>query len=110
MNAVFTAILLASASLPILVVYVLAAYVALGVLSAWRHWRSIFFLFGTKTFGALSLTVALSQWTGLRWTHQIIDALHWNMDIATQEYLLAWIIIALIVHLVGLIFLAHQQL
>lgn len=108
MNVVFTAVLLASATLPLGVVYVLIAYVILGVMAAKQDWRPIFFLFGTKTFGALSLTVALSQWTGLRWTHQIIDALGWNMDMATQEYLVAWVVIALIVHVIGIVFLARS--
>lgn len=109
MNIVFTAILLASATLPSVVVYLLVGYVAIGVLSAWRGWRSLFFLFGTKTFGALSLTVALSQWIGLGWTHQIIDPLHLNLDVSTQEYLASWIIIAVAVHVVGLVFLARSH-
>jgi hypothetical protein len=60
MNVVFTVVTVSSTDFPIEIAYILIAYIVVGAMAAWQNWRSLFFLFGTKTFGALMLTVALA--------------------------------------------------
>jgi hypothetical protein len=109
MNITFTAILWASTDLPLGVLYVLVAYMALGVISAVKKIRKVFFLFGTKTFGALSFTITLSQWWTLSWTNPIINYLGLNFDALAQQYLVSWFVIAVIIHAVGFIFFRDHR-
>jgi len=104
MNVVFTVILFASTDLPPQMGLVLGAYIVLGFVTAWRTLRSIFFLFGTKTFGALSLTVALAESGNLGWTASFANALP-QLDFITVQYIVSWFFIAMMVQILGLFFL-----
>lgn len=109
MNIVFTTILWASTDLPIGVVYVLVVYIALGLVSATKNVRGVFRFFGTKSFGALSLTITLSQWWTLGWTDSIIRYLNLGFDLLTQEYLVSWLLIALAIHAAGFVFFRDHR-
>jgi len=54
MNVVFTVVLFSSTDLPPQMSGILIIYIVLGSITAWKTLRPIFFLFGTKTFGALA--------------------------------------------------------
>lgn len=110
MNIVFTTVLLASVDLPTEITVILIVYVAIGVVSAWRNWRVLFNLFGAKTFGALSLTVALANWSLLSWTHDLWKAIsgsyYFNVQHLSEsaiEYLLTWVCITVLVQIIGLL-------
>lgn len=103
MNVVFTAILFASTDFPVGFFWVVLVYIVLGVVTLWRTLRSIFFLFGTKTFGALSLTVALAESGNLGWTASFANALP-QLDFVTVQYIVSWVFIAMIVQILGLLF------
>jgi hypothetical protein len=109
MNVIFTAIVWGSTDLPMAVIYVLAVYIALGVASAWKNIRTLFPLFGTKTFGALSLTITLSQWWTLSRTNPIINYLGLGLDVMAQEYLVSWFVIAAILHVIGFVFFRNHR-
>lgn len=109
MNIVFTSILLASVDLPGEMTVILIVYIAIGIVSAWRNWRVLFNLFGAKTFGALSFTVALANWSLLGWTHDLWKAIsgsyYFNVQYLSEsavEYLLAWFCITVLVQIIGL--------
>ena len=109
MNMVFTTIVLATVDLPPEVTVILIVYIAIGIVSAWRNWRLLFNLFGAKTFGALSLTVALANWSLLGWTHDlwmtISGSNYFNVGYLSEsavEYLLTWFCITIIVQIIGI--------
>lgn len=103
---------MASVDLPTQMVWILAAYIVLGVICAWRLLRDWFFLFGAKTFGALSLTVALAVSDNLGWTNYLARALN-MFEFATAQYIVSWVILTAIVqvagHLLFPIYVAHQR-
>lgn len=111
MNVVFTAILLGSTDFPNGFVWIIVAYIALGIVTLYRTMRTIFFLFGTKTFGALALTVALAQSGHLDWTNQIISSMSLSapdwLGYLGLQYVVSWLAIAGVVHAVGLLFLGR---
>lgn len=102
MNVVFTLVLFSSVNLPSQMEWILSIYIVLGFVTAWRTLRGIFFLFGTKTFGALSLTVALAESGNIGWTMPFAQGLS-QFDLMTAEYLVSWVIIAIVVQIVGFI-------
>jgi len=109
MNIVFTTILMATVDLPPEMTIILIVYIAIGIVSAWRNWRVLFNLFGAKTFGALSLTVALASWSLLGWTHDlwkgISGSYYFNIQYLSEsavEYLITWICITVLVQIIGL--------
>jgi len=108
MNVVFTIILFASTEFPAGFVWVVLVYIALGIVTLWRTLRRIFWLFGTKTFGALSLTVAFAQSGNIGWTSQVISALNLSasewLSYGGLQYLVGWVLVTAIVQIVGLLF------
>jgi len=102
MNVVFTVVLFASTNFPTQMGGILIIYIVLGFVTAWKTLRAIFFLFGTKTFGALALTVALAESGNIGWTTSIAQGLS-QFDLMTAEYLVSWVVIALVVHVAGFI-------
>jgi len=100
MNVVFTALLLGSSDLPIMIYIILFSYVVLGAIVAWKNIDTLYSLFGTKTFGALTLTVSLSTVDLLGWASSISDWAFRYSD-TTSVFLVSWVVIALIVHLFG---------
>lgn len=112
MNIVFTAVLLASVDFPTGFIWIIAIYIGLGIVALVKTLRHIFFLFGTKTFGALSLTVALAQSGNINWTDQIISALKLSspdwLAHSGLQYLVGWITVSGIVHVLGFMFLRKR--
>jgi hypothetical protein len=102
MNVVFTVVLFSSTDLPAQMAGILIIYIILGVITAWRTLRPVFFLFGTKTFGALALTVALASSNNLGWTMAIASQVK-GIDLIATEYMVSWVIIAVLVHIIGFI-------
>jgi len=100
MNVVFTVVLFSSVDMPSQMGVILGIYIVLGIVTAWRTLRPIFFLFGTKTFGALSLTVALAESSNLAWTSSIASNLT-SLEPPTAQYLVAWFAIAIAVHVIA---------
>ncbi len=100
MNVVFSVVLASSTDLPSQMLWILGFYILLGVITAWRTLRRGFFLFGAKSFGALSLTVALAQSGNLGWTTGAANSLTMFEPLSAQ-YLVSWIAIAFIVQIVG---------
>jgi hypothetical protein len=108
MNVVFTSLLLGSSDLPNLVYLFLFLYVALGVTVAWKNKKSWYSVFGTKSFGALSLTVSLNAINFLGWAGTLSEwAFRYNDS--TIEFLISWLIIAILVHLFGWIFFGRGK-
>jgi hypothetical protein len=104
MNVVFTVVLLSSTDLPPQMDWIVGVYIALGIICAWRTLRKYFFLFGEKTFGALSLTVTLTQANLLGWTTGVATQLtsqFTTLDFQTAQYLISWVVITAIVQIAG---------
>lgn len=107
MNVVFTVVLFSSTDLPPQMSVILIIYIVLGFITAWKTLRPIFFLFGTKTFGALALTVALAESNNLGWTAGIASQVT-GIDLIAAEYMVSWVVIAAFVHVVGFILFPPQ--
>jgi phosphoglycerol transferase MdoB-like AlkP superfamily enzyme len=108
MNLIFTALFLGSNDLPIIICFILALYVILGVAVAYKGKRMLYSLFGTKTFGALTLTASLNAVNLLGWASSISDRIL-GYDDSTIMFLISWIIIGLIVHFFGWILFGRRR-
>jgi hypothetical protein len=83
----------------------LLGYTILGGVSAWKRWNRLYFLFGSKTYGALML--ALGSLNFPSWKEQLLGfASSLGLDLSYTVYLLAftWGIYFIIVHVVGEIY------
>jgi hypothetical protein len=100
LNVIFTAVFLGSNDLPIVVIAILLLYVALGISVAKRGIDWLYPLFGTKTFGALTLTACFSTVGFLNWASFVSDKIL-GYDNNTTTFLTSWILIGLTVHLFG---------
>jgi len=83
----------------------LLSYTILGGLSALKRWNRVYFLFGSKTYGALML--ALGSLYFPSWKEQLLRfAASLNLVLTDTMYFLAftWGVYFVIVHLVGEIY------
>src|SRR5271157_1440855 len=99
MNIVMTAVFLGSNPLPLVVMIILLVYVGIGVLVAKFDVDWAYSLFGTKTFGALTLTACLYSLGFLNWVLSGFGP-NTSLNIASI-YIISWVIIAIIVHGLG---------
>jgi predicted membrane protein len=75
-----------------------SAYLILGIIVAYCKVKSLYFLFGFKTYGALSLTVLLAAYS------------YWGLSIAVPtfdnlfRFLGVWALLAVVIHLIGFLY------
>ncbi len=100
LNVVFTAIFLVSNDLPLLVIGVLLAYVALGAVIVKFNFSQLYSLFGTKTFGAMTLTASLGAIGVLNWLVTILNPFNQYINDASV-FLGVWIIFGVLIHTLG---------
>jgi len=83
----------------------LVAYTFLGFLSAWRRWRGAYFLFGSKTYGALMLALGGLQYPPL--STLIMDfatSLSIRFADPTSFLVFSWGIWFFVAHLIGFVY------
>jgi len=100
MNIIFTAIFLSSNPLPLAVLIILLVYVAIGVAVAKGKAKRAYSFFGTKTFGALTLTASLYSLGFLDWLVSVLNPINTYFDIALV-YIIVWVSIGVVVHSLG---------
>lgn len=100
MNVIFTAIFLGSNALPLWIIIILLVYVGIGVIVAKYDADWAYSLFGTKTFGALTLTASLYSLGFLDWSVSVLSPSNTFFDISSV-YIISWIVIGIIVHVTG---------
>ncbi len=108
LNVVFTFIFLSSNDLPMLVILILLSYVFIGILVAWKGVGLLYAFFGTKTFGALTLTSSLNILHLLGWMGFIQSFVFGSAD-STAPFLLSWVFIGLLTHLFGWILFGRKD-
>lgn len=100
LNVIFTAIFLSSNDFPVFVILILIVYVLIGVVVAKKNYRQLYSLFGTKTFGALTLTASLGTVGILNWFVSILSPINVYFNISII-FLIFWLVIGSIVHFLG---------
>jgi hypothetical protein len=100
MNIIFTAIFLGSNALPLIAIEVLLVYLALGVVIAKFSIKKLKSLFGTKTFGSLTLTASLENIGVLNWLVSILSPVNPFFNISAI-FLIFWLVIGFCVHFLG---------
>jgi hypothetical protein len=83
----------------------LLGYTVLGGVSAWKRWNKLYFLFGSKTYGALML--ALGSLNFPSWRAQLLGfAASLGLTLNYTVYLVAftWGLYFVVVHIVGEIY------
>jgi len=80
----------------------LLIYVVLGGVSAWKRWERAYFLFGCKTYGALTLTLGMLE---IPWASDWLlnTAAYMSIHVNNQLELLlfGWAVTFAIVHIIG---------
>lgn len=108
MDVVFTVIFLGSNDLPLPIIFILIVYVILGVLVAKKGIDWLYPLFGTKTFGAMTMTASLNIVSFLGWASYVSDKIL-GYDNTTTTFLTSWILIGLVIHLIGWVLFGRQE-
>jgi hypothetical protein len=108
MNVIMTAIFLGSNALPLIVIIILLAYVAIGIVVAKEDVDWLYSVFGTKTFGALTLTACLFSIGLLNYITPFLNRITSFFDI-DSVYLISWIVIAIIVNVLGWYFFGRNN-
>ncbi len=102
-NVLNLVVVLATLALDLTTMAVLVLYVALGLLSAMYRVTKAYFLFGAKTYGALTLTLGLLSLPD--WRQHLSDAAYTLAKIqptdTTSILVFSWVIIAIIVQIIG---------
>ena len=87
-------ILLATATMPVEVVVGLMVYLGLGVLIVYRKMRDLYLLFGSKTYGSVSLVILFAE-------NQFFGFIPYFSFADLRSMVVGCIIVALIVHVIG---------
>lgn len=108
MNTLMTLVFLGSNYLPLLVVPILVVFVLIGVAVAKYDVKKAYSVFGTKTFGALTLTAFLGSFGFLNWLVSVLNPISsfFQLD---YIYLITWLIIGLLIHLLGYHFFRSKK-
>jgi hypothetical protein len=104
-NALSFIVLLVTVDLPAQVFALLAVYVGFTFLAIHYNWRDFFVLVGSKTYGSLTLTIALEK---LGYLASLSQYLYTNAGPGyaneTGTIVVGWILTAIAVHIVGAIY------
>jgi hypothetical protein len=87
-------ILLATASMPIEVVVGLLVYLSLGVLIVYKKMRDLYLLFGSKTYGSISLVILFAE-------NQFFGYIPYFSFGDLRTMVIGSLAVALIVHVIG---------
>jgi hypothetical protein len=108
MNLVFTVFFLGANDLPLLVYVALSLFLIIGIIlllkcdekiGRWKLKR-LYPIFGSKTFGALSLVGAFATLSWLGWAGYISKQIL-GFSNGGSMFLVAWIILSIVFHVVG---------
>jgi hypothetical protein len=95
-------ITLATIDLSPITTVLLCLYVFLGVVCAWKRWRKVYVIFGSKTYGSLQLVLGLFSIKGsYEALNQILTALTIPSQTNITLFFASWIIIVVIAQIVG---------
>lgn len=113
LNVILTAFFLGSNALPLIALIVLVIYVAIGFVVAKFSLKRAYSLFGTKTFGALTLTASLYSLGFLNWLVSALISLNarFNFNLVSIDsiYLFSWLIIGIVVHVLGWYYFGRED-
>ena len=87
-------ILLATATMPVEVIVALLVYLSLGVVIVYRKMRDLYLLFGSKTYGSVSLVILFAE-------NQFFGFIPFFSFGDLRSMVAGCIVVALIVHVIG---------
>jgi hypothetical protein len=79
-----------------------AVYLILGGLTAWKDWKAVYVLFGSKTYGSLALTLGMLDIPFTReWLISTASTFGFPTQTELTLALFGWLLIGIIVHIIG---------
>ena len=94
-------ILLATANMPVEVVVGLLVYLSLGIIIVYRKMKDLYLLFGSKTYGSISLVILFAE-------NQFFGFIPYFSFGDLRSMVIGCVIVALIVHVIGY-FYTHRR-
>jgi len=93
-NIISFSMLMATASMPLTVVFGLLVYLGLGILIVARNVKDLYLLFGAKTYGSISLVMLFAE-------NQFFGYVPWVSFSDLRSMLLACLVAVIVVHIIG---------
>lgn len=101
-NVFTTFIMFATLDLDPSLAILAATYVILGGLTAWKKWKALYVLFGSKTYGALAFTLGMLDIPLTHdWLRSTASSLSFPTETGIMLALFGWLLIGIIVHIIG---------
>ena len=100
-NIISFSMIMATASMPLTVVFGLLVYLALGIFIVARKVKDLFLLFGAKTYGSISLVILFSE-------NQFFGYVPWVSFGDLRSMLMACLVMVIVVHIIGY-FYTHRS-
>jgi len=94
-------ILLATATMPVEVIAGLLIYLSLGIIIVYRKMRDLYLLFGSKTYGSVSLVILFAE-------NQFFGFIPYFSFGDLRSMVIGCIIVAFIVHVIGYLY-THRR-
>lgn len=94
-------VLLATATMPVEVVAGLLIYLCLGIIIVYRKMKDLYLLFGSKTYGSISLVILFAE-------NQFFGYIPYFSFSDLRSMVVGCIIVALIIHVIGY-FYTHRR-
>ena len=94
-------ILLATATMPVELIVALLVYLSLGILIVYRKMKDLYLLFGSKTYGSVSLVILFAE------NHFFGFIPYFNFG-DLRSMVLGCVVVAIIVHIIGYLY-THRR-
>ena len=94
-------ILLATATMPVEVIAGLLIYLSLGIVIVYKKMRDLYLLFGSKTYGSVSLVILFAE-------NQFFGILPYFSFGDLRSMVMGCVIVALVVHVIGYLY-THRR-